>query len=227
MSVLQIEEAWRNRLQPLFQEPILQQLKVNLLVEKESFEVYPPNAKIFAAFNFTPWEKVKVVILGQDPYHGHGQANGLCFSVEKDFRPLPPSLKNIYKELKRDLDIPICSHGDLSSWARQGVLLLNNVLTVRRASPQSHQKLGWEYLTDRVVEMLSHEKEHLVFLLWGSSARKKAAGVNRQKHLVLESAHPSPLSCHRGFAGCGHFSRVNEYLTAHGHSPIHWDPCTD
>lgn len=224
MGELKMELGWKKKLSQYFLEPPLSDLKSKLVEEKSQYEVYPPSDRIFAAFDHTPWDQVKVVILGQDPYHGPGQANGLCFSVEPNFRPLPPSLRNIYKELNSDLNIPICSHGDLRSWAQQGVLLLNNVLTVRRGEPQSHQKMGWEYLTDQVVQILSAEKEHLVFLLWGSSARKKAANVDRNKHLVLECAHPSPLSYHRGFAGCKHFSKTNEYLIQNGQKAINWDP---
>lgn len=224
MSELQMEEGWRERLAPLFQQTEMQQLKARLQAERKQFEIYPKGSQIFAAFDQTPWNGVRVVILGQDPYHGAGQANGLCFSVERNFRPLPPSLQNIYKELHRDLGIPICAHGDLRYWAQQGVLLLNNVLTVRKGQAQSHQGWGWERLTDRVVQLLSEEKQHLVFLLWGSSARKKAAAVNRSQHLVLESAHPSPLSVYRGFESCAHFSQTNAYLTAHGLQPIDWNP---
>lgn len=225
MSTLQMEAGWKKRLEGVFQSPTLQQLRERLINERRQYAVFPPAKHIFAAFDHTTWDAVKVVILGQDPYHGPGQANGLCFSVEPDFRPLPPSLKNIYKELESDLGIKPCEHGDLRSWAEQGVLLLNNVLTVRQGQPQSHQNWGWELVTDMAVTCLSKEKTNLVFLLWGSAARKKAAGVNRERHLVLECAHPSPLSFHRGFKGCRHFSQTNEYLKAHGIAPIDWDPC--
>jgi uracil-DNA glycosylase len=225
MAELKMETGWKIRLEKLFQKKPLADIRAALLEEKKKYPVYPPGPKIFAAFDHTPWDSVRVVILGQDPYHSPGQANGLCFSVESDLQPLPPSLKNIYKELEADLGITPCPHGDLRGWARQGVLLLNNVLTVRGGSPQSHQHLGWSVLTDEAVRLLSEEKEHLAFMLWGSSARAKAKDVDCTKHLILESSHPSPLSNYRGFSGCRHFSKTNEYLISHGIEAIDWDPC--
>ncbi|MEZ4753569.1 MAG: uracil-DNA glycosylase [Bdellovibrionota bacterium] len=184
--------------------------------------IYPPNAEIFNALTLTPFSKVKVVILGQDPYHGPNQAHGLCFSVQKSV-PAPPSLKNIYKELNADLGVEIPSHGNLEAWAKQGVLLLNTVLTVEAGNPQSHQNQGWEIFTDKVISELNAKRENLVFMLWGASARNKAAGVDPKKHKILTAPHPSPLSAHRGFLGCKHFSQANVYLTACGYQPIEWD----
>lgn len=184
--------------------------------------VYPPKEDVFNAFSMTPLDQVKVVIIGQDPYHGAGQAHGLCFSVQPGIK-VPPSLVNIYKELDRDFDdFKVPQHGDLSSWAEQGVLLLNTVLTVEDGNAHSHAKIGWEQFTDVVIEQLNAAHEGLVFLLWGGHAKKKAAKVDRAKHHILTAPHPSPLSAHRGFIGCGHFSQCNEYLEAKGKSPIHW-----
>ena len=184
--------------------------------------VYPPGKYIFEAFNRTPFDKVKVVILGQDPYHEPNQAHGLCFSVKKGVQ-VPPSLINIYKELEQEYGTPFLTRdGDLSHWADQGVLLLNATLTVAAGNAGSHQGKGWEMFTDAVVSKLAEQREHLVFLLWGSYARRKGAFSNRQRHLVLEAPHPSPLSAHRGFIGCGHFRKANDYLTSHGLAPIVW-----
>ncbi|MNR16885.1 Uracil-DNA glycosylase [compost metagenome] len=184
-------------------------------------EVYPPGALIFNALNSTPLERVKVVIIGQDPYHGPEQAHGLCFSVQPGVAT-PPSLLNIYKELKRDLNIDIAAHGCLQHWAEQGVLLLNTSLTVERGMAGSHADKGWGVFTDRVIEVVSEQREHLVFLLWGKHAQSKARLIDPSKHLVLCSPHPSPLSAHRGFIGNGHFSRCNKFLVQHGMAPIDW-----
>jgi uracil-DNA glycosylase len=194
-------------------------------VEKERADgkkIYPPNAEVFNALALTPFAEVKVVILGQDPYHGPNQAHGLCFSV-KPPTPPPPSLINIFLELKRDLGIERSSHGDLESWAKQGVLLLNSVLTVEESKAGAHANRGWERFTSSIIQHLNNEREHLVFLLWGAYAQKKAQCVDRTKHLVLMAPHPSPLSAHRGFLGCGHFSKANEYLAQNGLSPVQWE----
>ena len=183
--------------------------------------IYPPGAQIFNALDLTTFENVKVVILGQDPYHGPGQAHGLCFSVSAGV-PKPPSLQNIFKEIEKDLGIVSPKNGCLLAWAQQGVLLLNAVLTVEHAQAGSHQGKGWEQFTDRIVSLLNEQREHLVFMLWGSYAQKKGAIIDRHRHLVLESPHPSPLSAHRGFFGNKHFSSANRYLTEHGISPINW-----
>jgi uracil-DNA glycosylase len=197
-------------------------LRAFLLQRKQLGSViYPPGSQIFSALDHTPFDKVKVVILGQDPYHGAGQSHGLCFSVQAGV-PTPPSLQNIFKELANDLAIRQPLHGCLLSWAEQGVLLLNSVLTVEAAQAGSHQGKGWEIFTDRIIQALNQRREHLVFLLWGSYAQKKGALIDRNKHLVLQSPHPSPLSAHRGFFGNHHFSRTNDYLVEHGASPINW-----
>ena len=193
-------------------------------VEKERSNgktIYPPNSDVFNALAFTPFSSVKVVIIGQDPYHGPNQAHGLCFSV-KPPTPPPPSLVNIFLELKSDLGIERPSHGNLESWARQGVLLLNAVLTVEEGKPGSHANKGWERFTSKIIEELNARKEHLVFLLWGAYAQKKAECVDRKRHLVLTAPHPSPLSAHRGFLGCKHFSQTNAYLAGLGYTPIDW-----
>jgi uracil-DNA glycosylase len=188
---------------------------------KRGKTIYPESNNVFSAFNSTPFNKVKVVIIGQDPYHGEDQAHGMCFSVKKGVK-IPPSLRNIYKELASDLSIETPQHGLLQSWADQGVLLLNTVLTVEKGMAGSHQGKGWEIFTDRVIDLLNKEKENLVFLLWGSPAQKKAKNVNSEKHLVLKSPHPSPLSAHRGFFGQHHFSKCNHYLKEKGIGPINW-----
>ncbi len=219
---IDLEPSWLNHLEPEFQQPYMQQLKQFLLNEKQQGKViYPPSKNIFNAFNSTPLDRVKVVILGQDPYHGPNQAHGLCFSVQPGVAP-PPSLKNIFKELERDLGCPVPNHGCLQNWAEQGVLLLNATLTVEQAKAGSHQRQGWEAFTDKAIEVLNRECEGLVFLLWGSYAQKKAHFVDRDKHLVLKSVHPSPLSAHRGFIGCGHFSETNRYLAERGEAEIDW-----
>jgi len=183
--------------------------------------VFPPNRDIFNAFWLTPFDQVRVVILGQDPYHGPGEAHGLCFSVRKGTPP-PPSLKNIFKELHNELGLPVPEHGDLTRWAEQGVLLLNSVLTVRAHQANSHRGQGWEFFTDRVMKELNDRHEGLVFVLWGSAARKKAAQIDPDRHVILRSPHPSPLSAHRGFFGCGHFRAINEHLRGRGEDPIEW-----
>jgi len=183
--------------------------------------IYPPHEQIFAAFEHTTADQVKAVILGQDPYHGPGQAHGLCFSVNKGV-PFPPSLRNIFQELHSDLGLPIPAHGDLTAWAKQGVLLLNTVLTVEQGKPQSHQNMGWEQFTDTVIQSLNQLERSIVFLLWGASAQKKARLIDTSKHHVLKAPHPSPLSAHRGFFGCKHFSRCNEILVKQGEQPINW-----
>lgn len=189
--------------------------------EYATTRVYPPGSQMFAAFDACPFDKVKVVILGQDPYHEPGQAHGLCFSVN-DGVPFPPSLQNIFKEIHDDIGTPVPMSGDLTRWANQGVLLLNATLTVRAHQAGSHQNKGWEQFTDAVIHRLAQERENLVFILWGSYAQRKGEFIDRSRHLVLQSPHPSPLSAHRGFFGNRHFSRTNEYLTAHGIEPILW-----
>ena len=200
----------------------MQELRSYLQTRKEHQAIiYPPGAQIFNALNSAPFDKVRVVILGQDPYHGPGQAHGLCFSVQPGVR-VPPSLANIYREIEADLGIPIPGHGCLQSWASQGVLLLNSVLTVERGQAASHQGKGWETFTDSVVQLLSDKRQGLVFMLWGSYAMKKGEVIDRRKHLVLKAPHPSPLSAHRGFLGCRHFSAANEYLQQNQQLPIDW-----
>lgn len=221
--MVKIEEGWKRALNDEFEKPYFKSLtkKVREEYKNPQIKVYPPGNKIFAAFDSCPLDKTKVVIIGQDPYHGYGQANGLCFSVSPGVK-IPPSLINIFTEIHNDTGAPIPSNGDLSRWAEQGVLLLNSSLTVRDGSPASHTGIGWEEFTDAVVEKLNQEKENLVFLLWGSNAIKKGEKINREKHLVLTSPHPSPLSAHRGFFGNHHFSKTNEYLKAHGKEAIKW-----
>ncbi len=218
----QLEQGWKEVLKDEFEKPYFPALKDFLIKERSQYTVYPPGPQIFAAFNQTPFEKVKVVILGQDPYHGPGQAHGLSFSVPRGIAP-PPSLINIFKELKTDLDIPFPGHGNLEKWALQGVLLLNATLTVRANNAGSHQKKGWETFTDRAIELLSQKKNKLVFLLWGNYARQKTAIIDSSKHLVLTAVHPSPLSASRGFFGCRHFSRTNDYLLQHEIEPVDWN----
>jgi uracil-DNA glycosylase len=219
---IRLEASWKALLQDEFQQPYMQALRQFLRDEKAAGKtIYPPGPDIFNALNSTPFNQVRVVVLGQDPYHGPGQAHGLCFSVQKGVA-VPPSLKNIYKELSQDLGLSLPSHGNLSHWAQQGVLLLNAVLTVEAGSAGAHQNKGWERFTDRVVGLLNERREHLVFMLWGSYAQKKGAIIDRRKHLVLQSAHPSPLSAHRGFLGNRHFSSANAYLQTHQLPPIDW-----
>ena len=216
-----IEESWKKVLIGEFQKPYFSNLKTYLTGEKSEYTVYPPGYLIFNAFNKTPFNKVKVVILGQDPYHGHGQAHGLCFSVPSGIT-LPPSLVNIFKEIQLDLGIGIPSHGNLESWATQGVLLLNSTLTVRANQPLSHQKQGWETFTDEVIKILSNQKEGLVFLLWGRHAKAKEEFIDIKKHLVLKASHPSPFSAAHGFFGSHHFSTTNKYLIERSLTPIDW-----
>jgi len=222
MSEIKLHPSWKNKLQPEFQKSYMQGLKAFLKEQKSKGKtIFPKGDQYFAAFDRTPFEDVKVVILGQDPYHGPGQAHGLCFSVQEGVQP-PPSLKNIFKELHEDLGLAIPNHGCLTKWAEQGVLLLNSVLTVEEHKAASHQGKGWEEFTDSVIRQLNAEKEGLVFLLWGSYAQKKAAFVDRKKHLVIESPHPSPLSSYRGFFGSKPFSKINKYLESHGQKAIDW-----
>lgn len=218
---VKIEPGWKAELREEFDKNYFRQLAAFVHSEYASEKIFPPGNRIFAAFDATPFDAVKVVILGQDPYHDDGQANGLCFSVA-DGVAFPPSLLNIFKEIRDDVGTPIPQSGDLSRWARQGVLLLNSTLTVRAHCAGSHQGHGWEQFTDEVIARLSRDREHLVFMLWGAYAIKKGAFINREKHLVLTSPHPSPLSAHRGFFGNHHFSRANAYLQEHGQTPIQW-----
>ena len=218
---VKIENSWKQALAAEFVKPYFEQLWVFVRSEYHRTTVYPPGKEIFAAFDATPFDQVKVVIIGQDPYHGVGQANGLCFSV-RDGVELPPSLLNIYKELHDDLGVPIPVSGDLSRWARQGVLLLNSTLTVRAHEAASHQGRGWEQFTDEVIMRLACDREHLVFILWGAYAIKKGAFIDRNRHLVITSPHPSPLSAYRGFFGSRPFSQTNNYLVQHGIEPIKW-----
>jgi len=222
MRTIQLEQSWLGRLQDQFEQPYMRKLREFLVTRKQHRAViYPPGPKIFNALNSTPFEQVRVVILGQDPYHGPGQAHGLCFSVLPGVR-IPPSLINIYREIHSDLGITPPRHGNLQSWADQGVLLLNAVLTVERGQAGSHQGKGWETFTDTIVQLLTDGREDLVFMLWGSYAQKKGAVIDGRKHLVLKAPHPSPLSAHRGFLGCKHFSRANDYLIQHRRAPIDW-----
>jgi uracil-DNA glycosylase len=219
---LQLEASWKQRLASVFDLPELHALRAFLQSERSAgHKVYPPMHDVFNAFTATPFDKVKVVILGQDPYHGFGQAHGLSFSVRPGVA-IPPSLHNIYKELQTDLGIAPVKHGYLQSWAERGVLLLNAVLTVRANTPDSHKERGWEWVTDTAVSALNAEREGLVFLLWGRNARVKAARLDRQKHLVLECAHPSPMSARNGFFGCKHFSKANDYLIQRGIEAVDW-----
>lgn len=219
---IQLESSWLALLQSEFEKENMQQLKAFLLAEKsKGQEIYPKGADIFNAFNCTPFEQVKVVILGQDPYHGAGQAHGLCFSVQKG-QKIPPSLQNIYKELKNDISCTIPVHGELSKWAGQGVLLLNATLTVRANEAGSHQNRGWEQFTDTIIKLISEQKEKVVFILWGNYATAKEQLIDSSKHFVLKAAHPSPFSAYNGFFGCKHFSRANEYLRVNGKQVIDW-----
>lgn len=216
-----IEASWSNAMFAEFQSQYFIDLKKFLEKEKTQYQIYPPGSKILSAFDHTPFDQVKVVILGQDPYHGPGQANGLSFSVSPEI-PQPPSLKNILKELHNDLGITLPKTGDLTPWAQQGVLLLNAVLTVRHKEPGSHQKRGWENFTDAVIRKLSKNREGIVFLLWGNFARSKKKLIDAKKHHILEAPHPSPFSAHSGFFGCHHFSKTNELLVSQGQNPINW-----
>jgi uracil-DNA glycosylase len=219
---VRIDPSWKEHLEGEFEKPYFTELAAFVKKEYTSEAVYPPPKFIFRAFDLTPFNDVKVVILGQDPYHGKDQANGLCFAVEEGVA-LPPSLQNIFKEIQREFDAPLVhKSGDLARWARQGVLLLNATLTVRARLAGSHQGRGWEEFTDAAVRALSGERERLVFMLWGNYAKQKGAHIDREKHLVLESAHPSPFSANNGFFGNDHFIKANRYLEAHGEKPIDW-----
>ena len=219
--MVNIGNDWDSILKDEFESPYYLKLREFLKKEYFSTTVYPPMGDIFNALKYTSYSNTKVVILGQDPYHGKGQAHGLCFSV-KEGTPPPPSLKNIFKELHSELGIPEPRTGELIGWAKQGVLLLNTTLTVREASPQSHKGQGWEILTDKIIELLDKKESPVVFMLWGSNARVKKALINNPKHLILECAHPSPLSAYNGFFGCGHFTKANEFLSASGTNAIDW-----
>jgi uracil-DNA glycosylase len=218
---VKIAPSWKDRLDEEFGKPYFTNLIDFVKTEYQSQTIYPPGKEIFRAFDACDFENVKVVIIGQDPYHGPGQANGLCFSVREGMR-MPPSLLNIFKEIQNDLRKPIPVSGDLGRWSNQGVLLLNATLTVRASTPGSHQKKGWEMFTDAVIKKISEEKEHVVFMLWGAYAQKKGEIIDRKKHLVLMSAHPSPFSADRGFFGCKHFSKANAYLRGKGLKEITW-----
>jgi uracil-DNA glycosylase len=220
--MIKLEASWLNLLADLFETAWFAEIKNNIVQERKQYSVYPPANLFFNAMDLCPVPNTKVVILGQDPYHGAGQAHGLSFSVPHGI-DIPPSLQNIYKELELDLRIAVAAHGNLESWAKQGVLLLNSSLSVRANSPASHFYIGWEKFTDSIIERLSESKENLVFLLWGSFARKKKILIAQNKsHLVLEAPHPSPLSAHKGFIGCKHFSKANLFLQAHGIEPVCW-----
>ena len=216
-----IEESWKNILQDEFNKSYFIDLKAFLVEEKKKFRIFPPGSLIFNAFNHTPFDKVKVIFIGQDPYHGYGQAHGLCFSVPLGVTK-PPSLENIFKELQSDLGIPVPGHGNLVKWADQGVLLLNATLTVRENQAGSHQNKGWETFTDAVISKLSELKHNLVFVLWGNYAIAKKILIDDSKHHILTAAHPSPFSAYKGFFGCRHFSRINEILAKSGKEPIEW-----
>ncbi len=218
---VKIAHSWKQKLSDEFPKPYFLELIDFVRHEYQTQLVYPPGKEIFNAFDCCDFQEVKVVIIGQDPYHGAGQANGLCFSVREGVR-IPPSLVNIFKEIHQDLGNPIPKSGDLERWARQGVLLLNATLTVRASAAGSHQKKGWEEFTDAAIKRVSDEKENVVFLLWGAYAQKKGEIINRSRHLVLMSAHPSPFSADRGFFGCKHFSKTNEYLKSKGSKEIEW-----
>lgn len=218
---VEIEASWQKRLQPEFEKAYFAQLTDFVRREYAERTIYPPGRLIFNAFNLCPFDRVKVVLLGQDPYHGPGQAQGLCFSVNDGVR-FPPSLVNIFKELQSDLGIAPPASGSLVRWAEQGVFLLNATLTVREHQAGSHQNMGWEQFTDAVIRLLAEEREHLVFILWGGYAQRKGAFIDRAKHLVIASPHPSPLSAYHGFFGTKPFSRTNEYLIANGVEPIEW-----
>lgn len=223
MSEIKLHESWKAILGEEFNQTYMQQLKAFLLEQKKQGKIlYPKGDNIFNALNSTPFDEVKVVILGQDPYHGPNQAHGLCFSVNKGVK-IPPSLRNIYKELHNDIGFEIPNHGYLKPWTHQGVLLLNSVLTVSEGLAASHQGKGWERFTDKIIEKLNQQKKHLVYMLWGNYAQQKGANIEAENNLILKTVHPSPLSAHRGFFGCKHFSQCNDYLQKHGNSAIVWD----
>jgi len=217
-----IEASWKAVLKSEFNKPYFQQIVLHIKTEKSQGKIiYPPGSLIFNAFNKTPFDKVKVVILGQDPYHGAGQAHGLCFSVP-DGIPPPPSLVNIFKELQEDTGVGIPRHGNLTRWAVQGVFLLNASLTVRAGEPMSHAKTGWSQFTDTIIKTISDQKKNVVFLLWGKFAQEKKVLIDESRHLILKAAHPSPLSAHAGFLGCRHFSKTNAFLMSKGMDPVDW-----
>lgn len=219
---LKIEQSWREALEDEFSAPYLKEFKKKLVDEmKRGIVLYPSGKNIFNAFNLTPFDKVKVVILGQDPYHGQGQAHGLSFSVPDGIKP-PPSLVNIFKEIESDLGVKMPDSGNLEGWGKQGILLLNAILTVRANSPASHRGIGWENLTDSAIKALSNKREHIVFLLWGKFAQEKEALIDSNKHLILKAPHPSPYSANSGFFGCKHFSKANNYLEKTGQTKIDW-----
>jgi uracil-DNA glycosylase len=219
---LRLPASWRAALAGEFRQPYMGDLQRFLHAEREAGKnIFPPEPNWLRALELTPLEQVRIVILGQDPYHGEGQAHGLCFSVQPGVRT-PPSLRNIYKELKSDLGIEPAGHGFLEHWARQGVLLLNSVLTVEMGRAASHRKRGWERFTDAVVQAVNAKTQAVVFMLWGNDAQQKASFVDASRHLVLTAAHPSPLSAHNGFLGCRHFSKANAFLASHGHRPVDW-----
>lgn len=219
---VKIEASWKEVLKSEFAKTYFQQIPLHIKTEKSQGKViYPPGSLIFNAFNTTPFKKIKVVILGQDPYHGSGQAHGLCFSVATNVPP-PPSLINIFKELQDDIGITVPLHGNLTHWAQQGVFLLNASLTVRAGEPMSHSKIGWAEFTDTVIKKISELKKNVVFILWGKFAQEKRVLIDETKHCILRSVHPSPLSAYAGFFGCKHFSKTNEYLVANGIDPIDW-----
>ncbi|HNW68650.1 MAG TPA: uracil-DNA glycosylase [Bacteroidales bacterium] len=218
-----IEESWKRELADQFASPYFEELKTFLIEEKKRYRIFPPGNLIFNAFNLTPFDKVKVVILGQDPYHGYGQAHGLCFSVQPGV-PHPKSLINIFQELRDDIGCEIPVNGNLEKWAQQGVLMLNATLTVREHQAGSHQNHGWETFTNAAIQQLSAKKNGIVFLLWGAYAQAKETLIDSSKHFILKTAHPSPLSAYRGFFGCKHFSQTNQLLQQSGQTPIDWNP---
>lgn len=215
------DKSWKKLLKEEFSKDYMQALQAKLRSEYQEKIIYPKPSDIFSAFNLTSFDKVKVVIIGQDPYHGPDQAHGLCFSVQPQIK-IPPSLANVYKEIESDLGIKMPPHGHLKSWAEQGVLLLNSILTVENGNPMAHKKLGWEIFTDHVIDLINEKKENVVFMLWGSPAHTKAKNVDLHKHFVLKTVHPSPLSSYRGYFGCKHFSICNDFLKSKGLAPIDW-----
>lgn len=219
---IRIDPTWKKKLEKEFSSPYFAGIRAFLKQEKAAGKIiYPPGPLIFHAYDLTPFDKVKVVIIGQDPYHGPGQAHGLCFSVQRGVTA-PPSLGNIYKEMKADLGLMPPKHGCLESWAQQGVFMLNAMLTVEKDNPASHRNIGWQQFTDATISALSEGRDHLVFILWGAFAQQKEVLVNAQKHLILKSAHPSPFSADKGFFGCRHFSKANQWLEGHGIAPVDW-----
>jgi uracil-DNA glycosylase len=224
MSQIQIDESWRAVLSTEFEKPYFTELiqKVRAAYQEKPQQIFPKGTQIFRAFDTCPFHQVKVVILGQDPYPTKGHAHGLCFSVEPDVRPLPKSLNNIFKELQADLGLPFPENGNLIAWAQQGVLLLNSILTVEEGIPDSHKNFGWEIFTDAVIAQINAQKNNVVFILWGAKAAQKASFIDNSKHLILKSVHPSPLSAHRGFFGCRHFSKTNAFLRMTQQQEIQW-----